>query len=146
MVARSLTFVLLALAGLLGCGPGPPAHEPVVAEGGAVRIPLAILDDGKVHFFTYRHDGTNVNFLVRRDGAGKLQTHLDACFRCYRYRRGYVVEGKNLVCIACRLAYDTDDEVWDFIGACAPISIHSSVDRQDLVIEERMLARAVRYF
>ena len=138
--------MLLALAALAGCGAAPPVHELVEAESGAIRIPLARVRDGEVHFFTYRHEGTNVNFLVRTDGSGQLQTHLDACFSCYRYRRGYVVEGDSLVCIACRLSYDTEDEVWDFIGACAPISVHSSIERESLVIEERMLARAARYF
>jgi len=146
MIARTLLLALLAVATLTGCRPVPPVHELVEVEGGYVRIPLAHLADKKVHFFTYRGDGTSVNFLVRTDGGGQIQAHLDACYSCYRYRRGYVVEGKNVVCIACRLAYDTGDEVWDFIGACAPISIHSSVDRQHLVIEERMLARAARYF
>jgi len=146
MSARALVLALLALGPLAGCGPERPAHELVGLEDGAVRSPLASVTDGKVHFFTYRHGGSNVDFLVRTDGSGRLQTHLDACFSCYRYRRGYVVEGKSLVCIACRLAYDTEDEVWDFIGACAPISIHSSVEGEDLVIEERMLARAARYF
>jgi len=146
MATRTLIAALLALGVLAGCRAAPPVHEIVGAEGGAVRIPLARLADGRVHFFTYRGGGKNVNFLVRTDGSGQIQTHLDACHSCYRYRRGYVVEGRNIVCIACRLAYDTDEEVWDFIGACAPISIHSSVDRETLVIDERLLARAARYF
>jgi len=146
MATRTLTLLLLTLGALAGCGAEPPVHELVQARDGEIRIPLSRVGDGEVHFFTYRHEGKNVNFLVRTDGSGKLQSHLDACFSCYRYRRGYVVEGDSLVCIACRLSYDTEDEVWDFIGACAPISIHSSVDRGGLVIEERMLARAARYF
>ena len=58
----------------------------------------------------------------------------------------YVVEEDSLVCIACRLAYSTEDEVWDFIGACAPISVHSSVEGEELVIKQRLLARASKYF
>jgi uncharacterized membrane protein len=50
------------------------------------------------------------------------------------------------VCIACRLAYHIDDEFWDFIGACAPIPIHSSIDGGDLVIDERIPVEAARYF
>jgi len=146
MILRAATPMLLALALLAGCGPQPPVHELVEPVGDAIRIPLARVGDGAVHFFTYRHDGKNINFLVRTDGSGKLQTHLDACFSCYRYRRGYVVEEDSLVCIACRLAYRTEDEVWDFIGACAPISIHCSIDGEELVIEQRLLARAGKYF
>ena len=146
-IPRALTPLLLAL-GLLaaGCGPEAPVHELVQAAGGEISIPLSRVGDGEVHFFTYRHDGKNVNFLIRTDGSGKLQAHLDACFSCYRYRRGYVVEGDDLVCIACRLAYSTEDEVWDFIGACAPISVHSTIEANSLVIKDRLLVRAAKYF
>jgi len=146
---RSRSLVIAVLAGwgaVAGCGPKPPAHEPVEARDGEVRIALADVADGAVHFYTYAHGGTNVDFLVRTDGTGALQTHLDACYSCYQYRRGFVVEDDALVCIACRLEYAISDEVWDFIGACAPISIHSEVDDHDLVIDRRLLDRAAKYF
>ncbi len=143
------TVIVAALVGLgltVGCGPAPPAHEVVEARDGEVRIALTEVGDGAVHFYTYDHDGTHVNFLVRTDGTGALQAHLDACYSCYQYRRGFVVEDDALVCIACRLEYAIADEVWDFIGACAPIAIHSEVDDHDLVIDRRLLDRAARYF
>ena len=146
MLPRGFVLLLLAMTASIGCAHEPPVHELVQAVGGAVQIPLARVEDGAVHFFTYRHDGKNVNFLVRTDGSGALQAHLDACFSCYRYKRGYVVEEDSLVCIACRLAYRTEDEVWDFIGACAPISVHSSIEQGNLVIQERLLVRAAKYF
>ena len=83
---------------------------------------------------------------MRSDGHGEIHTHLDACYACYRYKRGFVVEGPNLVCIACRLEYAISDEVWDYIGACAPISIHSSLDGDQLVIDQSVIERAARYF
>jgi uncharacterized membrane protein len=115
-------------------------------DDGCVRIPCRAVSDGEVHFFTFEHGGKNINFLVRTDGEGKLQAHLDACYACYRYQRGFIVEGSNLVCIACRLEYAISDEVWDYIGACAPISIHSSLDGEQLIIDEKVLVRAARYF
>ena len=149
MPRRALaTFLpIIVFAGLTAaCGPKPPVHEVIEARDGAVRIPLAEIDDGAVHFYSYAHDGINVNFLVRTDGAGALQAHLDACYSCYRYRRGFVVEDDDLVCVACRLEYAIADEVWDFIGACAPISIHSAREDHDLVIDQRLLDRAAKYF
>ncbi len=148
MRSRS-SVVVVALVGLGaagGCGPAPPAHQVVEAHDGEVRIALAEVADGAVHFYTYDHDGTSVDFLVRTDGTGALQTHLDACYSCYQYRRGFVVEDDDLVCIACRLEYAIADEVWDFIGACAPISIHSEIHDRDLVIDRRLLDRAAKYF
>ena len=74
------------------------------------------------------------------------QIYLDACHNCYKYKRGFVVEESELVCIACRLAYRIEDEVWDYIGACAPISIHSSLEGDSLAIPRNLLERAARYF
>ena len=143
---RPRVAALPILIAAVACGPQPPVHEEVRPDRGQVRIPLAVVGDGAVHFFTYAQAGTNVNFLVRTDGSGALQAHLDACFSCYRYKRGFVVEGDALVCIACRLDYRIEDEVWDFIGACAPIAIHSARDDDDLVIDQRLLDRAAKYF
>ena len=58
----------------------------------------------------------------------------------------FVVEDASLVCIACRLEYRLEDEIWDYIGACAPIEIHSSLEGDALVIDEATLERAARYF
>ena len=144
--SAALAVLLLSAATLAGCGPRPPEHRVVVAEGGAVRLPLAEVADGKVHFYTFLHDGRNVNFLVRTDGRGALHTHLDACYSCYRYRRGFVVEGADLLCIACRYTYPIADEVWDFQGACAPIPIRFAVEEGRLVVERAVLEKAARYF
>lgn len=140
-----LSLLLLATL-FMACSRAPPTHQIVRLEGDCVRIPRALAADGGVHFFTFEHDGKNVNFLVRTDGEGELHAHLDACYACYRYKRGFVVEDRRLVCIACRLEYAIADEVWDYIGACAPISIHASLDGGQLVIEREVLVRAARYF
>jgi uncharacterized membrane protein len=128
------------------CSPSAPIHTLVESDGSAVRIPFHDVSDGSVHFYTFLHRGKNVNFLVRSDGRGEQHAHLDACYACYRYKLGFVVEDAALVCIACRLEYRLEDEVWDYIGACAPISIHSSIEGDALVIDEAVLDRAARYF
>jgi len=139
---------VLAVAAILvgGCDRLPPEHEIVDSGTQQVRIALSEVADGEVHFYTYRHRGKRVNFLVRTDGAGRLQVHLDACYGCYRYRRGFFVEGTELVCRACRFRYAVEDEVWDYIGACAPIPMHSALDGDDLIIDRKRLERAAQYF
>lgn len=140
---RRLALALLLVA---ACGPELPEHPVVHADGDSVNIPLAEVDDGRVHFYSFPTGGTRVNFMVRTDGTGTLQAHLDACYGCYNYKMGYVAEDRALVCRACRLEYPIEDEVWDFVGACAPISVHSSVEGSHLVIERADLERATRYF
>ena len=140
-VPATIALILVATA---ACSPAPPLHHVVELDADAVRVPLQNVSDGNVHFFTLVHRGKNVNFLVRTDGLGAQHTHLDACYACYQYKRGFVVEDSALVCIACRLEYRLEDEVWDYIGACAPISIHSSIEGNELVIEKSILERAAR--
>lgn len=145
MHRATATAALLAFA-LLGCGESLPVHPGVTVEGEFVRIPLSTLEDGEAHFFTYDEGETRVNFLVRTDGAGKLHAHLDACYSCFHYRRGFVLEGREVVCRACRYAYAVEDEEWDYIGACAPIPIRFSVVERELRIDRGVLERAGRYF
>jgi len=142
---RWIVVCTVALAAA-GCAERPPQHEVVTGGGDVVRIARAEVDDGSVHFFSFPHNGTNVNFLVRTDGLGALHVHLDACFSCFQYRRGFVVEDDDLVCIACRLEYPIADELWDFIGACAPIPVHATVDADNVLIPRSMLEKAARYF
>lgn len=147
MVGRALASLLAVVALLgFGCGDEAPRYTRVEAVGDTVRLPLDEVADGRVHFYSWEESGTRVNFLVRSDGRGVLHTHLDACYSCYRYKRGFIVEDADLVCIACRLEYPISDEAWDFIGACAPISIHSTVDGDRLLIPRRVLEKAARYF
>ena len=78
------------------------------------------------------HEGARVNFLVRSDAEGVLRAHLDACYGCYQYKMGYLVEGTSLVCRACRLEYPIGDATWDFIGACAPIALNATVEGDEV--------------
>jgi len=96
-----------------------------------------------LHIHLRRDEG---DFLVCTDGKGVLHVHLDACHSCYKYKRGFVVEEPELVCIACRLTYRIEDEVWDYIGACAPIAIRSSIEGDNLAIQRHHLERSARYF
>lgn len=140
-----LLFLLSAL-GPAGCSHNAPEHQVVVAEQDAVRIPLGNLADGGVHFFTYKHEGKNINFFVRTDGTGKLRTHFDACHSCFKYKLGYVWEKDRVICTACRVGYNLEDSVWDYVGACAPISLQSRVAGDFLLIARARLEKGKRLF
>ena len=131
---------------MAGCERQAPQHQVLAPQDGRVNILLTAVNDGGVHFFTYRHGGKNINFFVRTDGSGKLQTHFDACYSCFKYKLGYVRQGNQVVCIACRIGYDLDDAVWDYIGACAPISLKSRIAGKHLVISQSRLEKGRKLF
>jgi uncharacterized membrane protein len=146
MATVTMIGVLCALQILMGCSRQAPEYQVVVPEGDAIRIRLEKVNDGEVHFFTYRSEGKNINFFVHTDGTGQLQTHFDACYSCYKYKLGYVRVDNKVVCIACRIGYDLDDVLWDYVGACAPISLSSRISCKRLVIRRSWLEKGKKFF
>ena len=128
-----------------GCG-RRPEYQLVEATGDVIVIPVVRVNDGDVHFFTYHSPETYINFFIRQDGSGDLHSHFDACYGCYKYKEGYVHEEGAMVCLACRLSYDLEDAVWDYIGACAPITLKSRIEGGALVIRKEHLERGSRFF
>jgi uncharacterized membrane protein len=141
-----MLILWLVVAVPAGCQRQAPEYPVVVPAADRVNIPLATVDNGGVHFFTYKHGGKNINFFVRTDGSGKLQAHFDACYSCFKYKLGYVREGKEMVCIACRIGYNLDDVVWDYVGACAPIILKIGIVDNHLVIKRSRLEKGERFF
>ena len=146
MATLRIMMLWLVISLLAGCERQAPEHPIVVPRGDRVSIPLAAVNDGGVHFFTFKHEGKNVNFFVRTDGSGKLQAHFDACYSCFKYKLGYVHEGDQVVCIACRIGYDLADVVWDYVGACAPIILRSRAGGDQLEIRCAWLEKGGRFF
>jgi uncharacterized membrane protein len=138
--------VLVALAFLSACSKTAPEHPIVTAIDDKIVLPVEKVGDGNVHFFTYKYSGKNVNFFVRTDGNGRLHTHFDACYGCYQYKMGYYVEDNDVVCRACRYRYNLDEEYWDYIGACAPITFKHKLRNGNLLIDISVLERGARFF
>jgi len=131
---------------LAGCSKQPPQHRPVSSVDGKVALPLSGIDDGKAHFYTYRHDGKRVNFFVRTDSTGTLSANFDACFTCYKHKKGYRQEGTHLVCNECRMRFRLADEKWDNSSGCSPILIRSSVMDNALIIQASDMEKGAKLF
>ncbi len=131
---------------LCGCGKQPAEHKVVTPRDGAIRIPVAEVHDGKVHFFTYKNSGKRINFFVRTDGKDNLSSCFDACFTCYKHKKGYREEGTNLVCNECGLKFRLADERWDNSGGCSPITLKSRIENNELVIMTEDLEKGRKLF
>src|SRR5512139_2135388 len=81
--------IFLVVLFLGGCGKQPAQHKVVTPSDGAIRIPIAEVHDGKVHLFTYKKSGKRINFFIRTDGKDNLSACFDACFTCYKHKKGY---------------------------------------------------------
>jgi uncharacterized membrane protein len=140
---RLLVLMLLALC---SCSAQEPKYPVVKAESGIVRIPLKEVNDGRVHFFSFKSGGKNIYFFVRMDGAGKLHSCFDACYTCYKFKKGYRVEGMDIVCNECGTRFRLADEVWKDVGGCAPIALPSAINNDFILINASDLARGERLF
>jgi len=147
-LARALGVIYFCLWLLFMGGCKEPAlkYTPVIVSAERLEIPLAIVSDGAVHFFSCRLQDRNIDFFVRSDRNGRLSVYFDACYSCCKYRRGYLQEKGRLICRACRVGFDLSSEEWDFIGACTPVKIRSRVAEELLVISRRDLERGVLFF
>lgn len=136
-----LSFLVPACSGL------PVEYKVVQSQNDEIRIPLREINDGCVHFFTYKGWGKKVNFFVRTDEKGTLRTHFDACYACYKKKKGYRVEGMDLVCNECNERYNLKEEIWKRVGmGCSPIPFKSTVTESELIIALKDIEKGKRLF
>lgn len=139
-------FAAILAQGYIGCQRRAPEYEIVTPSGESLELKLSGDSLPPVHFFTYKSKGRNVNFFVRKDRDGAMHTHFDACYSCFKYKMGYVVEGNRVVCRACRLEFDLSEPIWDFIGSCVPITLSSKASPGSVVIKKQSLERGEQFF
>ena len=144
---RRYRFLTLILALILSaaCSNLPKEHKVVTAKEGVISIPVSEVNDGKVHFYTYKKSGKRINFFIRTDGTGKLSTYFDACYICYKKKKGYRVEDKDLVCNECSLKFGLADEVWENKD-CSPILFKSKLENNNLTIKTEDIEKGSKLF
>jgi uncharacterized membrane protein len=144
---RKKIYVLLCIFfAVAGCSNLPAEHTPVSARDGEIRLPVKDIRDSRVHFFTYNKDGKRINFFVGTDGKGNLSTYFDACYTCYKKKKGYRQEGSYVVCNECDLKFKLGKKRWIGSHGCSPIPIKSRCEGSELVVSEKDLAQGERLF
>ncbi|MDA8240234.1 MAG: Fe-S-containing protein [Nitrospiraceae bacterium] len=143
---KNIYILLCILFAFAGCSNLPAEHTVVSVRSGEIRLPIKDFSDGKVHFFTYKKDGKRINFFVRTDGKANLSAYFDACYTCYKHKKGYREEGSDLVCNECNLKFRLAEEHWDTSHGCCPISIKSRIDGTELVIASKDLEKGEKLF
>jgi len=144
-----LASTLLAVVLLLSPGCGPPNQKvyPVLPlQDGVVKVDLSAIENGSGVFFTYpASTGRNVDYFVYKDSSGKARGVLDACRTCYRWRKGYRLDGNQVVCRKCDMKFSLDG-LHEGTGSCVPIGIRSSTENDTLTIPVTELEAGAKYF
>jgi uncharacterized membrane protein len=147
------SVLVLFAAPALGLG-GPRAsaatrgHAPyplLQAQDGAVRIPLASLQDGKAHFYAWLQDGQTIELFAVRASDGSIRTAFNACEICYPYKRGYRQQGTEMICNECDMHFPFEG-IGTLSGGCDPVPLASSVVGDSVVIQGSELANGAHLF
>jgi uncharacterized membrane protein len=138
-------FVLIILA-LCSCSSQAPKYPVLKADGGIVKIPVKAVSDGRAHFYSFQSSGKIINFIVRTDDAGVLHSCFDACYTCYKFKKGYRVDGQDIVCNECGTKFRLTDKEFKDVGACAPITLPGKIQGDFFVISASDLSRGERLF
>lgn len=123
-------------------------HEPyplILAENGAIRLPVATLDDGLAHFYTLMVQGRPVEFFVLKDESGTVRAALNACDVCYPAKKGYHQEGNDMVCNNCGRRFPIN-QIGLIRGGCNPSPLNPAVDGSSVVIQESELTAGFSMF
>jgi len=139
-------FMVILGAILGGCSKLPAEYTPLRASDGEIRIPVKAVNDGKVHLYTYKKSGKRINLLVRTDGSGDLSVYFDACFTCYKHKKGYRQEGSDLVCNECSMRYRLADSKWDNTGGCSPILLKSTISDGFIILKTENVEKGLKLF
>lgn len=139
-------LLLCSLVVFSGCGKKLAQYEDAPVQDNKIIIPLRDVRDGKAHFFMYTRGGRQINFFVRTDAKGAVSSYFDACYTCYKHKKGYRQEGSDLICNECGMKFGLADETWEAKGGCDPILLKSTVEGDNLIIETAVIEKGVKLF
>ena len=135
----SLAVILVLTADFIyaRANSAPPAASLIETSGNTVRVPVAEVQDGRMHLFTVNAGSQLMRFMVIKKPNG-WGVALDACRICGA--EGYRQDGQNVICRHCASAIYVPS-IGDQ-GGCNPIGVPAHVDGNDIVIDISALAQA----
>jgi high-affinity iron transporter len=142
--ASSFVFIMLITAQFIyakSASALSPATEVAITQG-AVRIPMAQVNDGDLHRFQTRIGDKEVRFWMMRKPDNSIGTVLDACEICGDV--GFYKQGNTIICKNC-VAPINPQSVGQ-AGGCNPVPLKSTAAADTIVIAEADLAASARYF
>jgi len=142
--ASSFVFIFLVTAEFIyakSVSALSPAVE-VTFVNGQVAIPLSQVQDGDLHRYQAKENGTQVRFWLYQKPDGKIATVLDACEICGAV--GFYKGASGVICKNC--AAPINPQSVGMRGGCNPIPLQSRETADAIVIREADLAAGSRVF
>jgi uncharacterized membrane protein len=143
LIGVGVAVLIVGLVAFIMFG-GGGAFTVVSAEAGEVKIPVAEVNDGKAHFYTFK-GRRDVNFFVLRSSDGVIRAAFDACDVCYREKKGYHQEGDLMVCNNCGQVFPSV-KINVLKGGCNPAPLDRAVQGEYLVMKATDIEAGGFYF
>lgn len=116
---------------------------PVAAENGFVSVPIADVEDGHLHRYSYRtQSSVTVRFIIIRKGGNAYGVGLDACEICGP--TGYIEREDQVVCKLCDVVMNK--ATIGLPGGCNPIPLEYKVENGGVRISKENLEKAKKHF
>lgn len=144
LIVLSFLVTASALVGWLGI-PGTGGAQSVTASAGKVSIPIADLNDGQAHFYSYQGQTGKIPFFVIKGKDGTLRAAFDACDVCYKEKKGYEQKGDQMICKNCNMAFPVA-KIGSVSGGCNPSPLKTTQNGATLEIASGDLEAGARYF
>jgi uncharacterized membrane protein len=144
LIVLSLLVTASALVGWLGIS-GTGGATSVAASAGKVSIPIADLNDGKAHFYSYKGQTGKITFFVITEKDGTLRAAFDACDVCYLQKKGYEQKGEQMICKNCNQAFPVA-KIGTVSGGCNPSPLKVTLVGSTLEIAVIDLESGAHYF
>jgi len=148
LIGAVVAVIAVAIVGYVVFGTGSGSggsFEVVKAEAGMVKLPVASVNDGKAHFYTYKGNGKTINFFVLRSSDGIIRAAFDACDVCYPEKKGYRQEGDLMVCNNCGQQFPSV-KINELRGGCNPAPLDRQVNGDYLEVNASDIEAGAFYF
>jgi len=142
----SLFLVVLLQVVCAGCARDTTKYAELRARDESLTIDLAGIGAESGRFYTFRSSsGKKVDFFSYRESSGAPHAVLDACRTCYRWKKGYLLDGKEVVCLKCDMRFKLDG-LAQGTGSCVPVALKTEQRGDTLIIPVAELEAGARFF
>jgi len=142
--ASSFVFIFLVTAEFIyakSVSALSPAMEVAFVDG-QVSIPLSQVQDGDLHRYAAKENGTEVRFWLYQKPDGRIATVLDACEICGAV--GFYKGPNGVICKNC--AAPINPQSVGMPGGCNPIPLQAQETADAIIIREADVVAGARAF
>ena len=138
------TTILIGIVFILFACSNGHVYEEAPFNGSKVIIDANMLKEGVPVFYTLRHNGRHINYIVMKTD-NDIQSYFDACAECYPEKKGFRHEDGSLVCNLCNVGYSLHT-FKEGKGSCYPFKLEGILKDNVYEIDKDTIIKGKRYF